>query len=237
MTVPTTPVPVPAVVHRLAAGRPVSPVWVNQLGGVTFRFGAEFVKTSSAQDFAGEAARLRWAAQYTAVPQVLGVGADADCAWLHTAGLPGESAVHPRWLAQPRDAARAIGAGLRALHNRLPVADCPFDWSVRTRLADLAPQQRAEFSMVPPVDKLVVCHGDACAPNTLIADDVSCCGHVDLGELGVADRWADLAVATLSLGWNYRGNWEGELLDAYGVDPDPHRIDYYRRLWNSADDC
>ena len=55
----------------------------------------------------------------------------------------------------------------------------------------------------PPIDRLVVCHGDACAPNTLIDDDGRCCGHVDLDALGVADRWADLAVATMSLEWNY----------------------------------
>jgi len=47
----------------------------------------------------------------------------------------------------------------------------------------------------PPVDRLVVCHGEACAPNTLVADNGSWSGHVDLGALGVADRWADLAVA------------------------------------------
>jgi kanamycin kinase len=25
--------------------------------------------------------------------------------------------------------------------------------------------------------------------------------------------------------------WEKPLLDAYGIDPDPDRIDYYRLLW------
>jgi aminoglycoside phosphotransferase len=40
------------------------------------------------------------------------------------------------------------------------------------------------------------------SPNTLIDDDGRCCGHVDFGDLGVADRWADLAVAALSPGWN-----------------------------------
>jgi kanamycin kinase len=58
---------------------------------------------------------------------------------------------------------------------------------------------------------------------------------VDFGALGIADRWADLAVATLSLGWNYSGQWEGELFDAYGVAPDAARIDYYRRLWQAGD--
>jgi kanamycin kinase len=68
-------------------------------------------------------------------------------------------------------------------------------------------------------------------------DDGRCCGHVDLGELGVADRWADLAVATLSLGWNYPGRvWDAEFFAAYGVEPDPARIDYYRRLWEPSDE-
>lgn len=69
-----------------------------------------------------------------------------------------------------------------------------------------------------------------------------CFGHVDLGDLGVADRWADLAVATLSLSWNYGGEWEQELLDAYGVDPDRERVEHYRRSpsklwaqWNAGD--
>jgi kanamycin kinase len=135
-------------------------------------------------------------------------------------------------------AAPAIGAGLRTLHDRLPVNDCPFDWSVAVRLGELAPARRHGLTDPPPMDKPVVCHGDACAPNTLIDDDGNCCGHVDLGDLGVADRWADLAVVTLSLGWNYPdGPWDAEFFTGYGVQPDTLRIDYYRRLWTAADNA
>lgn len=247
MTVPSSPPPVPPLVKRFARGGAVRAVWVNELGGVTFRLGAggpgssgrEFIKVADAgiADFAGEAARLRWAASYVTVPDVLGCGVDADGAWLHTAALPGRSAVHPRWLAAPEVAVRAIGAGLRALHDRLPVRSCPFDWSVAGRLARLSAGGRARLDEPPPIDRLVVCHGDACAPNTLIDDDGRWCGHVDLGALGVADRWADLAVATLSLGWNYPGRlWEAEFFTAYGVRPDPARIGYYRRLWQAEDE-
>jgi kanamycin kinase len=78
----------------------------------------------------------------------------------------------------------------------------------------------------------VVCHGDACAPNTLIDDSGACSGHVDFGHLGVADRWADLSIATWSLDWNYGPGWQHMLLDAYGVEPDEERISYYRLLWD-----
>ena len=57
---------------------------------------------------------------------------------------------------------------------------------------------------------------------------------VDLGDLGVADRWADLAVAEWSLRYNYQGDWRGEFFDAYCVAPDQERMDYYLRLW---EDC
>ena len=57
-------------------------------------------------------------------------------------------------------------------------------------------------------------------------------GHVDLGLLGVGDRWADIAVATWSAEWNYGPGWEPLLLDAYGVQPDPERTRYYRLLWD-----
>ena len=217
--------PVPAVVTDIADGRPVRAVWVNELGGVAFQVGSgarrEFVKTAPpawAHHLGAEAERLAWAVGYVRVPRVLGAGDG----WLHTAGLPGRSAVDPRWVADPRTAARAIGAGLRLLHDALPVDECPF-----------GPPSWVSGS--PSIDRLVVCHGDACAPNTLIDDDGRCRGHVDLGDLGVADRWADLAVAMLSLSWNYSGAWEHELLDAYGVDADATRIDHYQRLWQAGD--
>jgi kanamycin kinase len=92
----------------------------------------------------------------------------------------------------------------------------------------------ASLAPPPPIDRLVVCHGDTCAPNTLIDDDGRFSANVDFGRLGAADRWADLAVATMSIGWNC-GNVDEQLLwDAYGIEPDKDRIEYYRALWNAT---
>jgi kanamycin kinase len=254
-------VPIPAVVASIARGRTPVPVWLNELGGITFEIADEnrhrFVKWSPAGsdiDLDMEARRLRWAGAYTRVPEVLESGADAEGSWLVTAAVEGTNAVAPRWKQDPGAAVAAIGIGLRQLHDALPADVCPFSWSVEDRLA--AARRRDErreqdpsqwhpdhrhFTVAdvariirepPPVDELVVCHGDACAPNTLISDDGRPSGHVDLGALGLADRWADLAIATWSATWNYGPGWEPTLLDAYGVDCDAERTRYYRLLWD-----
>lgn len=38
---------------------------------------------------------------------------------------------------------------------------------------------------------------------------------------------------SMSLAWNYRGYDEAVFWEAYGIEPDPLRIDYYRRLWDA----
>jgi kanamycin kinase len=257
---PVRPVDVPWSVLGLAAGRPITPVWVNELGGTTFEIGAGpqrcFVKWSPAGSglpaMAGEVARLRWAAPFTPVPAVLAHDRDEQGEWLVTRPLAGENAVEPRWVADPATAVRAIGLGLRALHEALPARECPFSWSVPDRVASAfnraaqldparwnpvhqglsVPAALDIISRPPPVDRFVVCHGDSCAPNTLLGPDGRWAGHVDLGDLGVADRWADLAVATWSTEWNYGPGWAGPLLAAYGIAPDPARTAYYRLLWD-----
>lgn len=282
--IPTGPVPVPAQVARLAEARDdVRAVWVNGAGGTTFRVsgptGVRFVKwhpgpaaapgartvdgrTGPPGDGAltDEAQRLVWAREHGArVPVVLDLGADTEGTWIVTQGLPGLSAVVEPWLSQPVVAARAIGAGLRSLHDTLPVTGCPWTWGTDVRLArartraasrdpdgwapeNLSPEHRslgteqalALLAAVPDIDRLVVAHGDACAPNTLLTDDGSYLATIDLGSLGVADRWADLAVASWSTSWNYGRDLTAELCDAYGVEPDARRLAYYRLLWDLA---
>jgi kanamycin kinase len=218
-------------------GGPFTPVWRNELGGLTFRgrIGAEsvFVKwapTGAGLDLAAERDRMLWAAAHTPVPVVLDYRDTPDGELLVTRAIDAGSAVSERWLAEPARAVRGLAAGLRQLHEALPVADCPFDWSPRTRLAGMAGV--GLLAATPPIDRLVVAHGDPCAPNTLLSPDGRPVAHVDLEHLGAADRWADIAVAARNTALNYGECWEDAFLEAYGVDPDPARQSYYLELWD-----
>lgn len=241
VSIPAEPLPAPRVVRHIAGSARLTAVWRNGLGGVTFRTDdGRFIKHSPRHpevDMNGEAARLAWAARFTPVPRVLDIGGDADSDWIVTAALPGLSAVDSRWIADPATAVRAVGRGLRALHDALPVDACPFDWSVSARIADAAARGIDVPDALrdpPPIDQSVVCHGDACCPNTLIDENGAWSGHVDMGRLGVGDRWADIAVAAMSTVWNYGPGWENHLIAAYGVEPDRERLAYYRALWDAS---
>ncbi|HUP72143.1 MAG TPA: aminoglycoside 3'-phosphotransferase [Acidimicrobiales bacterium] len=251
----------PQLVSELAGGRDLQVVWRNELGGLTFVLGhgdercfVKWASSGSGLDCVAEAARLMWLAPFSRVPRVLGAGADETASWLITTPLPGESAISERWKREPAIAVAAIGRGLRHLHDHAPVVGCPYSWSVESRVNNAHHQVAiaatnpslwhpchqtlstqaalAALDAPPAIDRLVVCHGDACAPNSLLTDDGDWSGHVDLGALGVADRWADLAIATWSTEWNYGPGWEHALLDAYGIEPDPGRSRYYRLLWD-----
>ena len=259
--IPTGPVPVPDAVAALAGADPIVPVWRNELGGLTFRVGgrSRYVKWVAAGtpeiDLAAEAERLAWVRRWAEVPTVLEQGSDEAGTWLVTTPVPGTSAVDARWLADPTTAALGIGRGLRLLHDAVPVEECLFEWCVERRLAraderiadgegpaDWFPEHRhldlaaarARIGDPPPIDRLVVCHGDACAPNTLLHDDGRFAAHVDLGSLGRADRWADLAVGAWSTEWNYGRGYADLVYAGYGIEPDAERIAYYRLLWDMA---
>ena len=83
----------------------------------------------------------------------------------------------------------------------------------------------------PESEAVVVCHGDYCPPNVMVEGWVAT-GYVDLGELGLADRWWDLAVATWSATWNLGPGYEDLFLRDYGVERDYHRVEFYRLLYD-----
>lgn len=219
-----------------------------------------FVKLSLAGHYPtlfAEAERMRWARPYLPVPNVVRQGSDGSISWLVTSPLPGRDGTHPDLTKHPADLTQILARGLRRFHDSAPVETCPFDFRidrafahVRARLgaghidpsrdfheefAHLTPSMAVELleSTRPASEDLVVCHGDYCLPNVLV-EGGEATGYLDLGELGVADRWWDLAVATWSLTWNLGPGFEELFLNEYGVSPDRDRTRFYRLLYDLA---
>jgi kanamycin kinase len=202
-----------------------------------------------------EAERMRWAHGHLLVPKVRGLGStEAGGTWMLTDALPGEDATRSPLVTRPERLVAALARGLRRFHAA-PVQACPFSFRLHDSLA-LAEDRVRRGAVIPArhfhpehahlssaraldllvrtrpsAEDLVVCHGDYCLPNALLeADEVT--GFVDLGELGVADRFRDLAVATWSVTWNLGPGLEPLFLAAYGAPNDLERIRFYRLLYD-----
>ncbi|MFG2594369.1 APH(3'') family aminoglycoside O-phosphotransferase [Streptomyces sp. NPDC048462] len=82
----------------------------------------------------------------------------------------------------------------------------------------------------------VVCHGDLCLPNIVLdPQTLDVAGFIDLGRLGLADRYADLALLLA----NARETWTDEeraraadmaFAERYGIALDHDRLRFYLHL-------
>ena len=206
-----------------------------------------------ADDVVDEMARLRWLADKVPVPRLTGFVVAEDGAWLLTTALVGETA----WQLLDREPARrgqvvdALAALLRTLHA-IPVAACPFDsgmdhrvWLARRRIdAGLVDEgdfddARAGWSAeqvwnalqrhMPLAPDPVVTHGDFSLDNILVHDG-RITGCIDLGRVGVADRYQDLAILSANLA-EFGDGLPERMFASYGIDaPDAAKIEAHLLL-------
>nr|WP_145813422.1 APH(3') family aminoglycoside O-phosphotransferase [Kribbella amoyensis] len=176
-------------------------------------------------------------------------------ACLVTTAVPGVAAADLPASAYDRATEQLAGV-LRALHDLDP-ADCPFtrpltdvvrqaedvvrrgavnpdflndEWRAE-RPEDLLARIQADLPRMRESADLVVCHGDACLPNLFVdPETLAPTGLIDLGRLGTADRYTDLALVTTQL----RDEWNADpapFLKAYGhPDADPAKLAFYLLL-------
>jgi streptomycin 3"-kinase len=211
-----------------------------------------------------ERRRTEWLASTgISCPEVLDWKAFNNATCLVTRTLPGVPASELS-ATELRQAWPSIVRQLKALHD-LPITECPFERRLSTMCA-LAEEAVARGAVnpefldlndrdVPPtvlldrlreempqrlaqeVHELVICHGDACLPNFLIdPDTLHCTGVIDLGRLGLADRYADLSLLIANARETWTSAEEAErastrLFEFYGLShPDKERLDFYLRL-------
>ncbi|MBC2669160.1 APH(3') family aminoglycoside O-phosphotransferase [Novosphingobium piscinae] len=232
-----------AVVIRLTPTGTGSPLYLKSAAGA-----------AAAAELAAETMRLRWLASRVPAPTVVDWVTEPDRAWLLMTALPGATAAAQLERAAPAEQG-AIVAALAALLNRLqalPIASCPFDASDSRRL-DQA-RARIDAGQVDPADfdaeragwtpeqvwaalrnarptrtEPVVSHGDFTLENVVIAPDGRA-GCIDVGRLGVADRYQDIALAWRGLA-DHGAALQRRFLQAVAADPvDAERLRFHLLL-------
>ncbi len=229
-----------AIVHRLhAPGRPTLYLKHGQ-GDV-------------ADDITAEMVRLRWFGRHTPSPDVRGFVSIVDEAWLLMSAVPGRTA-YQVLKAEPEkrvETVTTLAQHLRALHA-IPADQCFFNSQHPLRLKQARQRMEAgevdasDFddehngwtpeqvwsklvSLLPLEPDPVVTHGDYSLDNVMI-EHGRVTGTIDLGRVGIADRYQDLAVL-----WNCLGEFGEELqvhmFTAYGVaEPDLRKLRFHLAL-------
>lgn len=209
---------------------------------------------SVADDIVDEAIRLRWLQGRVPCAPLLYFACEGDAAWLLTGAVAGRTG--DEWLeAEPARRDLVIDGCadfLRRLH-RLSVADCPFEAGAPLRMAAAARRVAAgavdteDFdddhagwsaerlweklvALVPPPGERVVTHGDFSLGNLLLDETGVATGVIDVGRLGVADPYQDVAILWQNLG-EFGEGAQRRLLAAIDREPvDRQRLEFHRCL-------
>lgn len=203
-----------------------------------------YAKQGGAAEMTAEVVRLQWLASRVAAPRVVQYGGEGRRGWFVMTALDGQCAEDCR----EGETLRTVGAWLRELHE-WPVEDCPFVGvgleQARRNVAagrvdedDFDAERQgwtaAEVLVLlertrPRREDRVVTHGDFTLENVLVKGGRATGGRVmgmlDVGRLGVGDRYQDLALVTRGLSKEE----ERELLAGYGITRlERRKVEYYR---------
>ena len=211
----------------------------------------------AAQALVDEMSRLRWLDGRMPVALLEHFESTGEEAWLLTQAIPGRTAYE--WLLQSPERAPEIVAALAqclARLHALPAEHCPFNASHPLRLAEARQRIDADHvdgedfdearegwtpegvwqemqRLLPLAPDPVVTHGDYSLDNILLDAEGRVTGVIDLGRVGVADRYQDLAIL-----WNCLAEFgphvQARLFLAYGiVQPDDRKLTFHLCL----DEC
>jgi aminoglycoside 3'-phosphotransferase-1 len=192
-----------------------------------------------ADDIGDEMARLRWLGGHLPAPAVLHFTRTPDEAWLLMTAVEGKTAyrILEEYPERRIEVVSALARFLRRIHA-IPANECPFNSDHAYRLAharariDAGEVDEDDFdeeregwtaeqvwdamqALLPFAPDPVVTHGDYSLDNLLV-EDGEVVGSIDVGRLGIADRYQDLAIA-----WNCLGEFGASLqerfLEQYGL--------------------
>ena len=176
--------------------------------------------------------------------------------------ITGKMLCDEEYLNNPKQLIRCVAEGLRTLW-KVDVTKCPFRtsrleerlkqarWNVENNLVDMENVETETFGeggfrdpeelicwleVNRPKEDIVFTHGDFCLPNVFVENN-RISGFIDLGKMGPADRWQDIAIALRSLNHNFAGHYNGGkkyfdfthqmLLEELELDMDYDKFRYY----------
>ncbi len=199
------------------------------------------------------------------VPDILEYYVENETAYTIMTRVNGKMLCDEEFLYNPSKMIKYVSEGIKLFWN-VNVDDCPLKvsrlderlkearWNVENGMVDMDNVEPETFGpngfsgpedllvwleKNRPKEDIVLTHGDFCLPNVFIDND-KISGFIDLGKMGPADRWQDLAIILRSLEHNFSGKYNSGkryyefepqmLLDELGIEMDMAKNRYYMLL-------
>lgn len=203
---------------------------------------------------------MEWLKNKVPVPEIIEECSENGSNYLLMTKIPGKMACDEEFLKNPSVLVSVLAEAMKLLWS-IDISDCPIKNDLSTVLS--AAEYRVEHGLVDvsdaeadtfgkdgfespekllewlfdnrPKEDFVLSHGDFCLPNIFI-EKSRLSGFVDIGRMGAADRWQDIALCSRSLEHNFSGRFGGKkypgysrdmLFDALGIEPDEDKLRYY----------
>lgn len=208
---------------------------------------------------------ISWLENRIPVPEIPVYYVENETAYTLMTKIRGKMLCDEEYLNQPEKLIHLVASGLKMLWD-VKIDDCPCNvsrlkerlksarWNVENKMVDMDNADPETFGQNgftdsmellnwlehnQPKEDLVLTHGDLCLPN-IFAKHNRISGFIDLGKMGPADRWQDIAIAMRSLEHNFVGKYNNGkeyykfepqmLLDELGIKIDEKKNRYYLLL-------
>lgn len=251
----------PADLQNLIADKPYTIDSMGMSGSCIFLFEDMVLKIQKEdEETRSEAVMMKWLKGKLPVPEVLYHKAENGMNYLLMSKMSGVMSCEETILENQELVTELLAEGLKKLWT-VDISHCPMRWDLPVKLAaaednvengevdvdNVEPETFGEGGFKDPEELLtwlkehqpplepVLSHGDYCLPNIFV-ENGRVSGYIDLGKIGIADKWQDIALCYRSLKHNYCGDYGSErredfketlLFEKLGIEPDWEKIRYY----------
>lgn len=258
----------PERIEELVHGEPYTRNEVGMSGSQVFMYSDKVLKIQKrSPETDNESEVIRWISGRIPVPRILACETQDGWSYCLMSRVEGKMLCDQTYMSDPERLLDLLAEAFRLLWSIDP-SDCPCDGRLEAKLQraryrvehglvdwnDVDPETVEEGFGGPeellswlethrPPEEPVLSHGDLCLPN-VFADGDRITGFIDLGRMGIADRWQDIAICGRSLHHNFAGKYRGgnpypgyrpelfsEMMSAkLGIREDPAKREYYRLM-------
>lgn len=251
----------PKEIQDLIAGQAYTVDEAGMSGSDILIFADKVLKIQpETEETRSERAVMRWLKGKISAPEILADVQKDGKNYLLMTRIPGKMSCDQEYLENPGLLVSLLAKALKTLWS-VEITDCPAVWNLDAKLGaarknveqglvdvnNVEPESFGENGFSDPAallswleanrpeEELVLSHGDFCLPNIFLEKE-KLSGFIDLGRMGLADKWQDIALCYRSLKHNFEGYYGGKvyegfdpdiLFEALGIEPDWQKLNYY----------